>query len=119
MCQISGLRRNRCREGDGLVWFGMKVQLFPHGTSEVILPFIVTVDPFDFFRSKHFLEIIPREFTISQDLSQKSTPNRFAAVYRYDRAPAIWMAQETVTTLRADHFKTKFPKGFDELGSSD
>jgi hypothetical protein len=70
-------------------------------------------------RSEYFLEIIPGEFAISQDLSKKSTPDRLAAVYRYDCAPAIWMAKETVTALRTDHFKTKFPKGFDKLGTSD
>jgi hypothetical protein len=72
-----------------------------------------------FDRSEYFLELIPGEFAISQDLSKESTPNRLAAVYRYDCAPAIWMAQEIVTTLLTDHFKTKFPKGFDKLGTSD
>ncbi len=61
------------------------------------------------------MELIPGEFAISQDLSEESTPNRLAAVYRYDGTPAIWMAQEMVTALRADYFKTKFPKGFDKL----
>lgn len=69
--------------------------------------------------SKYFLEIVPGEFAISQDLSKESAPNRFAAVHGYDRAPAIWMAQEMVTTSRAYHFKTKFQKGFDKLGPSD
>ncbi len=72
-----------------------------------------------FDRSEYFLEIIPGEFAISQDLSKKSMPNRLAAVYRYYCTPAIWMAQEMVTTLRTNHFKTKFPKGFDKLGTSD
>jgi hypothetical protein len=40
-------------------------------------------------------------------------------VYGYNRAPSIWMAQEMVTTPRSDHFETKFPKGFDKLGTSD
>ena len=70
-------------------------------------------------RSEYFLEIIPGEFAISQDLSKKSTPDRLAAVNRYNCAPAIWMAQEMVTALRTDHFKTKFPKGFDKLETSD
>ena len=72
-----------------------------------------------FDRSEYFMELIPGEFAISQDLSKESTPNRFAAVYRYDCAPAIWMAQEMVTAFRTDHFKTKFPNGFDKLGTSD
>ena len=72
-----------------------------------------------FDRSEYFLEITPGEFAISQDLSKESTPNRLAAVYRYDCASAIWMAQEMVAALRTDHFKTKFPKGFDKLGTSD
>ena len=70
-------------------------------------------------RSEYFPEIIPGEFAISQDLSKKSTPDRLAAVCRYDCAPAIRMAQKTVTALRADHFKPKFPKGFDKLETSD
>ena len=68
-----------------------------------------------FNRSKYFLELLPGEFAISQNLSKESTPNRLAAVYRYDCAPAIWMAQEMVTALRTDHFKTKLPKDFDKL----
>jgi len=72
-----------------------------------------------FDQSEYFLELVPGEFTISQDLRKESTPNRLAAVYRYDCAPAIWMAQEMVTALRTDHFKTKFPKSFDKLGTSD
>ena len=72
-----------------------------------------------FDRLEYFLEIISGEFAISQDLSKKSTPNRLAAVYRYYCAPAIWMAQEMVTSLRTNDFKTKFPKGFDKLGTSD
>ena len=69
--------------------------------------------------SEYFLELIPEEFTISQNLSKEPTPNRLAAVCRYDRAPAIWMAQEMVTALHTDHFKTKFLKGFDKLGTRD
>ena len=72
-----------------------------------------------FVRSEYFLEIIPKEFAISQDLSKKSTSNRLAAMHWYHRAPPIRMAQEMVTTLSADHFKTEFPKGFDKLGASD
>jgi hypothetical protein len=72
-----------------------------------------------FERSEYFLEFLPGEFTISQNLSKESSPNRFAAVYRYDCAPAILMAQEMVTALRTDNFKTKFPKGFDKLRTSD
>ena len=72
-----------------------------------------------FDRSKYFLEPIPGEFAISQDLSKESTPNHLAPVYRYDCTPAIWLAQEMVTALRTDHFETKFPKGFDKLGTSD
>ena len=72
-----------------------------------------------FDRSEYLLEIIPGKFAISQDLSKESTPNRLAAVYRDDCAPAIWMTQEMVTALRTDHFKTKFSKGFDKLGTSD
>jgi hypothetical protein len=72
-----------------------------------------------FVRSEYFLEIIPREFAISQDLSKESTSNRLAAMHRYNRAPPIRMAQEMVTTLRADHFKTEFQKGSDKLGASD
>jgi hypothetical protein len=72
-----------------------------------------------FVHSEYFLEILPGEFAISQDLSKESAPNRLAAVYRYDCAPAIWMAQEMVTALHTDHFKTNFPKGFDKLGTSD
>ena len=68
-----------------------------------------------FDRSEYFQELIPGKFAISQDLSKESTPNRLAAVYRYDRAPAIWMAQEMVTAFRTKDFKTKFPKGFDKL----
>jgi hypothetical protein len=45
-----------------------------------------------FDRSEYFLELIPGEFAISQDLSKESTPNRLAAVYWYDCASAIWMA---------------------------
>jgi hypothetical protein len=70
-------------------------------------------------RSEHFLELIPGEFAISQDLRKESAPNRLAAVYWYDCAPAIWVAQEVVTPLCTDHFKTKFLKGFDQLGTSD
>ncbi len=72
-----------------------------------------------FDRSECFPELIPGEFAISQDLRKESTPNRLASVYRYDCAPAIWVAQEMVTAFRTDHFKTKFPKGFDKLGTSD
>ena len=72
-----------------------------------------------FDRSEYFMELIPGEFAISQDLSKESTPNRLAAVYRHDCAPAAWMAQEMVIALRTDNFETKFPKGFDKLGTSD
>lgn len=72
-----------------------------------------------FVHSEYFLDILPGEFAISQDLSKESAPNRLAAVYRYDCAPAIRMAQETVTALHTDHLKTKFPKGFNKLGPSD
>jgi hypothetical protein len=72
-----------------------------------------------FDRSEYFLDFISGEFAISQDLSKEPTPNRLAAVYRDDCAPAIWMAQEMVTAFRTNHFKTKFPKGFDKLGTSD
>ena len=71
------------------------------------------------FSLKYLLEIIPGEFAISQDLSKESASNRLASVYGYNRAPSIWMAQEMVTTPRSDHFETKFPKGFDKLGTSD
>jgi hypothetical protein len=72
-----------------------------------------------FDRSEYFLELIPGEFAISQDLSKESTPNRLAAVYRYDCTSAVWMTQEMVTALRTDNFETHFPKGFDKLGTSD
>jgi len=78
-----------------------------------------SVCPAKTLHSKYLSEIVPGKFAISQDLSKEPTPNRFAAVYRYDRAPAIWMAQEIVTPLRSDHFKTKIPKGFDKLGAGD
>jgi hypothetical protein len=72
-----------------------------------------------FDESEDFLEFIPGEFAISQDLSKESTPNRLAVVCRYDCASAIWMAQEMVIALCTDHFKTRFPEGFDKLGTSD
>ena len=72
-----------------------------------------------FVRSEYLLEIIPGEFAISQDLGKESASNRLASVYGYNRTPSIWMAQEMVTTPRSDHFETKFPKGFDKLGTSD
>jgi len=68
-----------------------------------------------FDRSDYFLEIVAGEFAISQDLSKKSTPNRLATVYRYYCASAIRMTQEMVTAFRTKDFKTKFPKGFDEM----
>ncbi len=68
-----------------------------------------------FDRSDYLLEIIPRKFAISQDLSKKSAPNRLATVYRYYCASAIRMTQEMVTSFRTKDFKTKFPKGFDKL----
>jgi hypothetical protein len=46
------------------------------------------------------LELIPGEFAIAQDLSQESAPNRVAAVYRYDCAPAIRVTQEMVPFVR-------------------
>ena len=69
----------------------------------------------EYDRLEYFLEIIPREFAISQDLSKESTSNRLAAMHRYNRAPPIRMAQEMVTALRTNDFKTKLPKGFDKL----
>ncbi|MFZ3114274.1 MAG: hypothetical protein WA133_11785 [Syntrophales bacterium] len=68
-----------------------------------------------FDRSDYFLEIVPGEFAISQDLSKKSTPNRLATVSRYYCASAIRMTQEMVTAFRTKDFKTKFPKRFDKL----
>ena len=68
-----------------------------------------------FDRSDYLLEIVPREFAISQDLSKKSAPNRLAAMYRYYCASAIRMTQEMVTAFRTQDLKTKFPKGFDKL----
>jgi hypothetical protein len=65
------------------------------------------------------LEFIPGEFAISQDLSKESASNRLASVHGYNRAPSIWMAQEMVATPPSDYFKTKFPKGIDNLGTSD
>ena len=50
---------------------------------------------------------------------KEPTPNRFTAVHGYDRAPPVWMAQEMMAPSRAYHFKTKFQKGFDKLGTSD
>ena len=72
-----------------------------------------------FVRSEYFLEIIPGEFAISEDLSKEPTSNRLASVNGYNRAPSIWMAQEMVTAPRSDHLKSKFPKGFDNLGASE
>jgi hypothetical protein len=68
-----------------------------------------------FDRSDYVLEIVSREFAISQDLGKKSTPNRLATVYRYYCASAIRMTQEMMTAFRTKDFKTKFPKGFGKL----
>ncbi len=70
-------------------------------------------------RLKYFLEFVPGEVTVSEDLSKKSAPNRLTLVHGYNRAPPIWMAQEMVTAPSANNFKTKSPKGFDKLGTSD
>jgi len=44
-----------------------------------------------FDRSDYFLELVPGEFAISQDLDKKSTSNCFTTVYRYYCASAIRM----------------------------
>ncbi len=68
---------------------------------------------------KYALEVVPGEFTISEDLSKKSAPNCLTSVHGNNRAPPIWMAQEMVAAPCANNFKTKFPKGFDKLGTGD
>ncbi len=69
-------------------------------------------------RLKYFLEVVPGEVTVLEDLSKESGPNRLTLVYGDNRAPPILMAQEMVTAPCANNFKTKFPKGFDKLGAS-
>jgi len=68
---------------------------------------------------KHFLEFVPGNVTVSEDLSKESAPNRLTLVHGYNRAPPVWMAQEMVTAPRPNNFKTKFPKGFDKSGTCD
>jgi len=70
-------------------------------------------------RSKYFLKIVRQEFAILQDLRKESPPNGFTGVHGDDRAPPVWMAQEMVTAPCSNNFKTKFPKGFDKLGTGD
>jgi hypothetical protein len=68
---------------------------------------------------KYFLEFVPGELTVSEDLSKESAPDRLTLVHGYNRAPPVWMPQEMMTSPCANDFKTKFPKGFDKLGTSD
>ena len=67
-----------------------------------------------FDESEYLLNFIPGEFAISQYLSKESTPDHFAAVYRYNSASSIRMAQEMVTALPTNNLETKFLKGLDK-----
>lgn len=66
-------------------------------------------------RSEHLLEIVPRKFTISQDLSEESTTDRLTTVHGYDRAPPIEMTHVMMATPHTDHFETMFPTCLDKL----
>jgi len=70
-----------------------------------------------FDESECLLKLIPGEFAVSQYLSKESAPDHLAAVYRYNGAPSIRMAQKMVTALPTNNLETKFLKGLDKAGT--
>ncbi len=57
------------------------------------------------------------EFTIPEDLSEKSAADALATVNWHHRASSIGVTEEVVTSLDPDDFKSKAPKRLDELNA--
>lgn len=70
-------------------------------------------------RSEFFLNVLSRNLTVPQNLSKKSPANGFTSVNRYDRAPAVGMAKETVAALDSDNLESKLTKGLDQADTRD
>jgi len=98
-------------------WNGLSIcYLFGNGSVGCALSNVASMTG---MRLKYFLEFVPGEFTISENLSEEPAPNRLTLMHGDNRAPPVRMVQKMVTAFCANNFKTKFPKGLDKLGTSD
>jgi hypothetical protein len=79
-----------------LRWKGLSMQYLESASGSIVKHRIQ-----GFVHSEYFREILPGEFASSQDLSKESAPDRIAAVYRDDCAPAIGMAPAAASNPKA------------------
>ena len=71
----------------------------------------------DLVRSDFVLNFFSGEFTIPEDLSEKSAADALATVNWHHRASSIGVTEEVVTSLDPDDFKAKASKRLDELNA--
>ena len=68
-------------------------------------------------RSDFFLDIFADDFTIPENLGDKSAANGLAAMDGNHGAPAIGVTEEVMASLDPNGIKTKASKRLEELGA--
>jgi len=63
------------------------------------------------------MQFLPPNFAITENLGQKPTPNRFAAMDGHYRAAAIRMGQKVVAALDANDLESQAFQGLNKPGS--
>jgi len=69
----------------------------------------------DLVRSDFVLNFFPGEFTVPENLGEKSATDALATMNGHNRASPVGVTKEVVTSLDPDDFKAKTPKRLDEL----
>ena len=70
-------------------------------------------------RSDFVLNFVPGDFTIPENLCEKSSAYALATVNWYHRAAAVGVPEEVMASLDPDDFKVKAPKRLDELDAAE
>ena len=71
----------------------------------------------DLVHSDFVLNFFSGEFTIPENLCEKSSAYALATVNWYHRAAAVGVPEEVMASLDPDDFKAKTPKRLDELNA--
>lgn len=81
----------------------------PRGVSRVVFDALV--------RSDFFLDLFSGDFTIPENLGDKSATDGLAAMDRNHGASAVGVTEEMMASLGPNEIKTKATKRLDELGA--
>ena len=81
----------------------------PRGISRVVFDVLV--------RSDFFLDIFSGDFTIPENLGDKSATDGLTAMDGNHGTPAIGVTEEVMAPLDPNEIKTKAPKRLEELGA--